>query len=67
MRSAIEALAIRHPGLTPAGVVTVSGGVACLAPPDTVATLLERADSALYGAKQDGRNRILGDRAAADV
>ena len=65
MRLAIEALAIPHPGLTPPGVVTVSGGVACLAPPDTVTTLLGRADAALYRAKQEGRNRIVGETAGA--
>jgi two-component system, cell cycle response regulator len=60
MRAAIEALGIPHPGLTPPGVVTVSGGVACLGPDETVASLLGRADAALYRAKQDGRNRIVG-------
>ena len=60
MRVTIEALGIPHPGLTPAGVVTVSGGVACLGPDETVASLLGRADAALYRAKRDGRNRIVG-------
>jgi two-component system, cell cycle response regulator len=60
MRMAIEALGIPHPGLTPPGVVTVSGGVACLGPDETVASLLSRADTALYRAKRDGRNRIVG-------
>jgi two-component system cell cycle response regulator len=60
MRVMIEALGIPHPGITPAGVVTVSGGVACLGPDETVASLLGRADAALYRAKRDGRNRIVG-------
>jgi two-component system cell cycle response regulator len=60
MRATIEALGIPHPGLIPAGVVTVSGGVACLGPNETVASLLGRADAALYRAKRDGRNRIVG-------
>jgi two-component system, cell cycle response regulator len=60
MRMAIEALGIPHPGLTPPGVVTVSGGVACLGPDETVASLLSRADTALDRAKRDGRNRIVG-------
>ena len=60
MRSAIEALAIPHPGITPEGVVTVSGGVACLGPDESVASLLGRADAALYRAKRDGRNQIVG-------
>jgi two-component system cell cycle response regulator len=60
MRATVEALGIPHPGLTPAGVVTISGGVACLGPGETVASLLGRADAALYQAKRDGRNRIVG-------
>ena len=60
MRSAIEALAIPHPGLEPGGVVTVSGGVSCFEADDTVATLLARADAALYRAKETGRNRVEG-------
>jgi diguanylate cyclase (GGDEF)-like protein len=60
MRAAIEALGIVHPGLTPPGVVTVSGGVACLGGGETVARLLGRADAALYRAKEEGRNRIVG-------
>jgi diguanylate cyclase (GGDEF)-like protein len=60
MREAIEALAIPHPGLTPESVVTVSGGVACLGVDESIASLLGRADSALYRAKEEGRNRIVG-------
>ena len=60
MRSAIEGLAIPHPGVTPPAVVTVSGGVACMGAAETVASLLGRADAALYRAKEEGRNRIVG-------
>jgi two-component system, cell cycle response regulator len=60
MRGAIEALALPHPGVTPPAVVTASGGVACLGPSETVASLLGRADAALYRAKEEGRNRIVG-------
>jgi len=37
---------------------TVSVGVACGAPFDTIETLVCRADSALYRAKANGRNRV---------
>ena len=38
--------------------VTISAGVATLAPNETPDTFLARADSALYAAKARGRNRI---------
>jgi diguanylate cyclase (GGDEF)-like protein len=38
--------------------VTISAGVATLAPDETSDALLARADSALYAAKERGRNRI---------
>jgi diguanylate cyclase (GGDEF)-like protein len=37
---------------------TVSIGVATLAPGETLANLMARADAALYAAKADGRNRV---------
>jgi two-component system cell cycle response regulator len=58
MRAAIEAMAIPHPGLEPPGVVTMSGGIASFEPGDDPASLLTRADDALYAAKQAGRNRV---------
>ncbi len=39
--------------------VTVSGGVAELESEDTTDSLVDRADSALYKAKETGRNRLL--------
>lgn len=45
---------------TPVGPVniTISLGVACYSPGDTSATLMERADAAMYFAKSTGRNRV---------
>jgi len=37
---------------------TISAGVASLGPEDTVDTLLQRADTALYAAKDDGRDTV---------
>lgn len=44
--------------LGPREPVTASFGVAELGPDDTVETLLQRADAALYRAKQAGRNQV---------
>jgi hypothetical protein len=38
--------------------VTVSVGVACLTPEESVGELLERADTGLYASKRDGRDRV---------
>jgi len=69
VRSSVERLAIPHAAV-PAGVVTLSVGVAAYRPGDaaTVEELLEQADAALYRAKSAGRNRVAlyeGDAAAA--
>jgi diguanylate cyclase (GGDEF)-like protein len=56
---AIEAM--KTPHLTsPAGVLTVSVGVAMVVPGehDSVVAFLKAADAALYRAKQLGRNRV---------
>ena len=43
---------------SPGMQVTLSAGVATLRPDETTDTFLARADSALYAAKAQGRNRI---------
>jgi two-component system chemotaxis response regulator CheY len=68
LRRAVEALAIPHPDNTPAGVVTISAGIAtldaadlahlALTGADAAADWLARADAALYRAKAAGRNQI---------
>ncbi len=40
------------------GYITISIGVSTFRPGDTVQTIVERADSALYLAKRTGRNRV---------
>jgi len=41
------------------GRVTISAGVAMLSPGDDADSLIERADSCLYAAKHNGRNRVI--------
>lgn len=45
-------------GFPQMGTVTCSFGVAQFYPDDTVASLIKRADDAMYAAKQAGRNRV---------
>ena len=54
-RQAVE----RH-GFAEAGRVTVSIGICHLQPQDTPTSIIDRADAALYWAKQNGRNRVAG-------
>jgi diguanylate cyclase (GGDEF)-like protein len=44
----------------PVGVVTASFGVATLAADDDARSLMRRADLALYAAKREGRDRVVG-------
>ena len=50
--------AIADIDITPVGKVTASMGLAVLRENDTLESLLLRADSALYRAKESGRNRV---------
>ncbi len=47
---------------TTIGVITVSCGVAEVREDDTVDTIVDRADKALYLAKRSGRNRVMSDK-----
>jgi two-component system, cell cycle response regulator len=60
IRSEVEKLAIPHTAKDPPGIVTISAGVASLAAGERkdVEVLLQEADSALYRAKEAGRNRV---------
>ena len=60
LRGAVQELALPHPGNPPAGVVTVSVGVADVpaGQPDDALELLGPVDAALYRAKARGRNRV---------
>jgi len=60
-RLAVQALGLVHPDNPPAGVVTISGGIAESGPSDSLSVTdwLRRADLALYEAKGAGRNRVV--------
>lgn len=66
MRSAIEALKVRNPEgvLVP---VTASFGVASCRRGDSLESLVDRADRAMYMAKTSGRNRVVLERAAEEA
>ena len=59
LRQRVERMATRHPK-SPAGVVTISLGVATMTPGEAFApdSLVAAADQALYAAKRAGRNRV---------
>jgi diguanylate cyclase (GGDEF)-like protein len=61
LRTKVEALSIRHPSSPTADVVTISLGVATVVPSSACREddLLRAADTALYRAKQEGRNKVV--------
>jgi len=61
IRTAIEVQRIPHQRSS-FGYVTVSQGIASVlpSPEGSIAALLEMADACMYGAKEDGRNRVRG-------
>ena len=67
IRQAVRELAIEHAD-SPLGVVTISAGIASVLPHDRDAsprTLIRAADSALYDAKRNGRDRVQVDQLRA--
>ncbi len=59
LRSALENSPVIYAGI--AFAITVSVGVSMGRPGDSIESLLGRADSAMYHAKETGRNRVSGD------
>jgi diguanylate cyclase (GGDEF)-like protein len=67
IRAGVERLQIAHESSPAAAVVTVSVGVAMASPADggTPELLIFTADEAMYRAKEQGRNRVIGTAPAA--
>ncbi|OGT84450.1 MAG: hypothetical protein A3H91_05630 [Gammaproteobacteria bacterium RIFCSPLOWO2_02_FULL_61_13] len=65
LRQSVEQQQIKNRDGSPLPSVTVSIGLAQLRPDDSLESLLERADKALYKAKKKGRNRLMVDSGTA--
>jgi diguanylate cyclase len=64
IRRALDKSSLSHKNETETiGKITVSAGIASLKAVDTADTLIDRADKALYQAKNTGRNRIVTENA----
>ena len=62
IRAAIETQRLRKKeSQESVGSVTLSIGVACQRAGDTADSFVQRADMALYRAKQTGRNRVMSE------
>jgi diguanylate cyclase len=59
LRDAVETATFQHKGSRER--VTISGGVTEFRPGDTPSVVYDRADRALYRAKEEGRNRCIAD------
>jgi diguanylate cyclase len=61
LRKRVEAIRIRQRSSgSVISSITASFGVTRFQPGDTAVSLIERADQALYRAKEEGRNRVCG-------
>jgi len=65
VRRAVQQLEIPNQGAGPAGLFTVSGGIAALVPTadGNADQLVDNAEAALHEAKQNGRNQVVGAKA----
>lgn len=69
-RAVVEKLQILHPDNLPSAVVTISIGIGTLTPDSfehDIHDLIETADSALYQAKNQGRNRTFSHNLLSDA
>jgi len=64
LRCAVQVMAIPHAG-TPIAV-TASLGVASFRPGESLESLVDRADRAMYMAKTNGRNRVVTDQSLSE-